>query len=101
MVGGLQNWIEAQRARPPAPTRWWITTLAFGSAVVLFGLYLGQVFPQTGHDIAPGYGPPVLAFEFAGSQADLEAIFGFFCEVIKSKRCFTKLTCVHQAMCIL
>jgi len=77
MVGGLQQWIETQRSRPPAPTRWWVATLTFGIAVVLFGLYLGQVFPQTGHDIAPGYGPPVLAFEFAGGQADLEAIFGF------------------------
>ena len=78
MIGGLQLWIEAQRTRPPAPTRWWYGTLAFGIATLLFGLHLTQVFPQTGHDIAPGYGPPVLAFEFAGGQADLEAIFGFF-----------------------
>lgn len=78
MVGGLQHWIEAQRERPPAPTRWWVATLSFGVAVLLFGFYLGQLFPQTGHDIAPGYGPPVLAFEFVGSQTDLEAVFGFF-----------------------
>lgn len=78
MFGGLQHWIEAQRTRPPAPTRAWIWTLAFGIATLLYGLHLTQVFPQTGHDIPPGYGPPVLAFEFAGSQADLEAIFGFF-----------------------
>lgn len=78
MIGGLQHWIEVQRTRPPAPTRWWYGTLAFGIATLLFGLHLTQVFPQTGHDIAPGYGPPVLAFEFAGSQADLEAVFGFF-----------------------
>lgn len=78
MVGGLQQWIEAQRERPRAPTRAWFWTLGFGIAVLLFGAYLAQVFPQSGHDIAPGYGPPVLAFEFAGSQADLEAIFGFF-----------------------
>ncbi|SEH17734.1 hypothetical protein SAMN05428974_2312 [Sphingopyxis sp. YR583] len=78
MIGGLQHWIEAQRARPPAPTRAWAWTLALGIATLLFGLYLGQVFPQTGHDIAPGYGAPVLAFEFAGGQADLEAIFGFY-----------------------
>lgn len=78
MVGGLQHWIEAQRARPSAPTRAWYWTLAFGVATLLFGFHLGQVFPQAGHDIAPGYGAPVLAFEFAGSQADLEAIFGFF-----------------------
>lgn len=78
MVGGLQHWIEAQRTRPAAPTRAWVWTLAFGIATLLFGLYLGQVFPQTGHDIAPGYGAPVLAFEFAGGQADLEAIFGFY-----------------------
>lgn len=78
MVGGLQHWIEAQRTRPPAPTRAWYWTLTFGIATLLFGLYLGQVFPQAGHDIAPGYGAPVLAFEFAGGQADLEAIFGFY-----------------------
>lgn len=78
MIGGLQHWIEVQRTRPPAPTRWWYGTLAFGLATLLFGLHLTQVFPQTGHDIAPGYGPPVLAFEFVGGQADLEAIFGFF-----------------------
>jgi len=78
VIGGLQHWIEVQRTRPPAPTRWWYGTLAFGIATLLFGLHLTQVFPQTGHDIAPGYGPPVLAFEFAGSQADLEAVFGFF-----------------------
>lgn len=78
MVGGLQHWIETQRTRPPAPTRAWVWTLAFGIATLLFGLHLGQIFPQTGHDIAPGYGAPVLAFEFAGGQADLEAIFGFY-----------------------
>lgn len=77
-IGGLRHWIETRRARPSAPTRLWYWTLAFGIATWLFGLHLGQVFPQTGHDIAPGYGAPVLAFEFAGSQADLEAVFGFF-----------------------
>ena len=30
------------------------------AATLLFGLYLRQVFPQAGHDIAPGYGAPVL-----------------------------------------
>lgn len=78
MAGGIQQWIEAQRERPLAPTRWWLVTLGFGIATLLFGLHLTQVFPQSGHDIAPGYGPPVLAFEFAGNQSDLEAIFGFF-----------------------
>ena len=78
MFGGLQHWIEKQRTRPAAPTRAWYWTLAFGIATLLFGFHLTQVFPQTGHDIAPGYGPPVLAFEFAGGQADLEAIFGFY-----------------------
>lgn len=85
-VGGLQHWIEDQRTRPAAPTHAWIWTLAFGVATLLFGLYLTQVFPQTGHDIAPGYGPPVLAFEFAGGQADLEAIFGFYTDPQQVKR---------------
>jgi hypothetical protein len=78
MLGGFQQWIEAQRTRPAVPTRAWGWTLAFGIATLLFSLHLAQLFPLSGHDIAPGYGPPVLAFEFAGSQADLEAIFGFF-----------------------
>lgn len=75
-IGGLQQWIEAERARPPAPTRAWHWTLALGLAVLICGLWLTQVFPQQGHAVAPGYGPPVLAFEFAGGQGDLEAIFG-------------------------
>ena len=85
-IGGLQHWIEVQRTRPAAPTRAWVWTLAFGIATLLFGLHLTQVFPQTGHDIAPGYGPPVLAFEFAGGQADLEAIFGFATDPRQVKR---------------
>lgn len=86
MIGGLQHWIETQRDRPAAPTRLWHWTLAFGIVTLLFGLHLGQVFPQTGHDIAPGYGAPVLAFEFAGNQSDLEAIFGFFTDPEQVKR---------------
>ena len=86
MFGGLQHWIELQRTRPSAPTRAWVWTLAFGVATLLFGRYLGQVFPKTGHDIAPGYGAPVLAFEFAGGQADLEAIFGFYTDPQQVKR---------------
>lgn len=72
----LAAWFDAQRMRPPGPTRWWTATLLFGIAVTLFGAWLTQVFPQTGYDIAPGYGAPVLAFEFAGGQDDLIAIFG-------------------------
>ncbi|WP_082665293.1 hypothetical protein [Sphingopyxis sp. H115] len=86
MFGGLQHWIETQHARPAAPTRAWIWTLALGIATLLFGFHLTQVFPQTGYDIVPGYGAPVLAFEFAGSQADLEAIFGFFTDPEQVKR---------------
>lgn len=86
MFGGLQRWIELQRARPSVPTRAWVWTLGFGIATLLFGLYLGQVFPKTGHDIAPGYGAPVLAFEFAGGQSDLESIFGFYTDPQQVKR---------------
>ncbi len=86
MFGGLRHWIEDQRTRPAAPTRAWYWTLAFGIATLLFGLHLAQVFPQTGYDIAPGYGPPVLAFEFAGGQTDLEAIFGFATDPEQVKR---------------
>ena len=76
LFGRLQRWIEAERARPPAPTRAWYWTLTLGIAVLLFGASLTQIFPQDGAGIAAGYGAPVLAFEFAGGQGDLEAIFG-------------------------
>lgn len=82
MTGGalpgtrLQLWFDAQRMRPPTPTRWWYATLFLGVALLLFGQSLNQIFPQDGHGFAPGYGAPVIAFEFARSQADLLAIFG-------------------------
>ncbi|WP_431560099.1 hypothetical protein [Sphingopyxis sp.] len=75
-IGGLQHWIEAQRARSPAPMRAWVWTLALGIAVALFSVHLTRVFPQVGHAIAPGFTSPLLAFEFAGGQDDLIAIFG-------------------------
>ena len=56
--------------------RWWYATLLFGIAVLVFGLHLEQVFPQSGYAVEPGYGAPVLAFELAGGQPDLIAIFG-------------------------
>lgn len=72
----LNHWVEAQRRRPPAPTRWWIAALLLGIAVLLFGLSLAQVFPSTGNGFATGYGSPVIAFEFARGEADLFAVFG-------------------------
>lgn len=56
--------------------RWWYATLLLGIAVLVFGLHLGQVFPQDSFAAEPGYGAPVFAFEFAGGQPDLIAIFG-------------------------
>lgn len=75
-MNALAAWLDAQHARPAAPTRWWYAALLLGIAVTLFGAYLTTVFPQAGHAIPPGYGAPVLAFEFAGNQHDLIAIFG-------------------------
>jgi hypothetical protein len=74
--GGLHHWIEVQRTRPPAPTRWWYAALAAGIATLLFSLHLGRVFPAEAAGIHPGYGAPVIAFEFARSEADLFAVFG-------------------------
>ena len=74
--GGLHYWIEAQRRRPPAPTRWWYAAFTAGIATLLFSLHLGRVFPAEAAGIHPGYGAPVIAFEFARSEADLFAVFG-------------------------
>lgn len=56
--------------------RWWVATLAFGLAVLVFGAWLGGVFPQSSFAAEPGYGAPVFAFEFVRGQDDLIAIFG-------------------------
>ena len=73
---GLHDWIEAQRIRPPSPMPWWYATFVFGLFVTLFSLHLAQVFPADAAGIHPGYGAPVLALEFARSEADLFAVFG-------------------------
>lgn len=86
MAGGLRHWIDRRWTRPAPSTRAWYGVLAFGIATLIFGLYLGRIFPQTGPDIAPGYGSPVLAFEFARSQGDLEAIFGFYTDPLQGAR---------------
>jgi len=56
--------------------RWWRAVLFLGFGVILVGLWVGQTFPQDSFAAEPSYGAPVLAFEFAGSQDDLIAVFG-------------------------
>lgn len=60
---------------PPAG-RWWYATLMFGIAVLACGASLGGTLPSSTYAAEPGYGAPMLAFEFARGQADLIAIFG-------------------------
>jgi len=56
--------------------RWWLAALLFGLSVLIFGSVLSATFPQTSHSADPGYGAPVLAFEFVRGQDDLLAVFG-------------------------
>lgn len=63
-----------ERALPAA--RWWFAALLFGLGVLIFGSVLSATFPQTSHSADPGYGAPVLAFEFVRGQDDLLAVFG-------------------------
>lgn len=76
MLERLASWIDAQQSRPAQPTRWWLTTLLLGLLTLTFSLYLTQVFPAEAAAMLPGYGTPVIAFEFATTQTDLLAIFG-------------------------
>ena len=66
--------------------RWWFATFLFGVAVLLFGASLSGIFPASGHAVEPGYGSPVLAFEFARSQDDLVAIFGADTDPLQDER---------------
>ncbi|WP_374526281.1 hypothetical protein [Sphingopyxis sp.] len=56
--------------------RWWHAALLIGFGAILVGLWLGQTLPQDSFAAEPGYGAPVFAFEFAGGQDDLIAVFG-------------------------
>ena len=56
--------------------RWWLAALFLGFGTITVGLWLSQTLPQDSFAAEPGYGAPVLAFEFAGGQDDLLAIFG-------------------------
>lgn len=58
------------------PTRWWIAATVFGLLTAVFSAILLGVFPDTTAASSPGYGGPVMAFEMARTQADLEAVFG-------------------------
>lgn len=72
----IADWFENAQRRPAGPTYAWIATLILGILTLIFTAVLQQVFPADGHAIPPGYGPPVIAFEMARTQADLAAIFG-------------------------
>lgn len=72
----IANWVDGQRRRDPGPTLWWLACLGFGIGTLLISLSLQSAFPASGAAIAPGYGAPVMAFEFARDQNDLIAIFG-------------------------
>jgi hypothetical protein len=72
----LQNWLLAQQLRPAAPTHWWLAAFGFGLATLIFSIMLQGVFPAEGAAMPPGYGAPVIAFEFARDSRDLIAIFG-------------------------
>ena len=72
----LSGWIDAQRLRPPERSWWWLATLVLGIGTLVFSLNLAQVFPLDAAAMLPGYGTPVIAFEFARGQQDLLAIFG-------------------------
>ncbi|MBU7588572.1 MAG: hypothetical protein KAF42_05080 [Sphingopyxis terrae] len=63
-------------ARALPAVRWWLAALFLGFGTITVGLWLSHTFPQDSFAAEPGYGAPVLAFEFAGGQDDLLAIFG-------------------------
>ena len=54
---------------------WYRCALAGALLLVLSALTFPR-FPAEGHDIEPGYGSPVYAFEMARSPLDLQRIFG-------------------------
>ncbi|MCA9075003.1 MAG: hypothetical protein KDA93_08225 [Planctomycetaceae bacterium] len=56
--------------------RAWLWCLACGIAVLIVSQVMGHVFPTEGAGYSPGYGPPVLAFEFATTADDLAKVFG-------------------------
>lgn len=54
----------------------WHWCVVSGIAVLVVSQVMGRVFPNEGAGYAQGYGPPVLAFEFATTSDDLIKVFG-------------------------
>lgn len=88
MTERLHGWVDNQQTRPQKPSWSWIVALVFGVATMAFAIMLQGVFPQSGANIPPGYGAPVIAFEFATNQNDLIAIFGDASDPEQSARLF-------------
>lgn len=72
----IRAWVDTQQRRAAAPTLWWLAAFGLGLATLGYALVLQAAFPVNGAAMPPGYGAPVLAFEFATNQNDLVAIFG-------------------------
>lgn len=56
--------------------KYWVLDLGLGLVLLALAGSVMGAFPETGHDVLPGYGGPVFAFEMAKTQADLIAVFG-------------------------
>lgn len=56
--------------------RSWLWCFILGLGVLVYGQFLTSVFPTDGANYNEGYGAPILALEFAGTPADLEALLG-------------------------
>lgn len=54
----------------------WAAALGAGLFTLVAALWLGTQFPNDFAETSADYGEPILAFEFAETQADLFAIFG-------------------------
>jgi len=57
-------------------TKSWLICGIIGLVLSVFALFVLDKFPADAHNISPGYGGPVFAFEMAKDHADLIAVFG-------------------------
>lgn len=66
--------------------RFLLGTLALGLLLLPAGVLVISLFPSAGHDLSPGFGGPVYAFEFARTPHDLDTIFGPEGDVLRGDR---------------
>jgi hypothetical protein len=75
---------SATLTQSPQERRLWKRCFWAGIVTLILGAVVLSIFPSQGGDFLPGYGTPVIAFEFSSSPAEAKAAVGNSVEAMRS-----------------